>query len=121
MENLAGGEGVGAQLEIYLYIPWARNDCGLDWPPFLNSEPIIESHGQSVARANASELRRTVESANRILLTGPVGPDGDSIGACLALAMGIRTICGTPVVVAGTMSHRYSTLPGAFLRLMNWN
>jgi phosphoesterase RecJ-like protein len=47
------------------------------------------------------------------LLTGPVGPDGDSIGACLALALGIRAMCGATVIVAGRPSFRYSSLPGA--------
>jgi phosphoesterase RecJ-like protein len=54
-----------------------------------------------------------VETASRVLLTGPVGPDGDSIGACLALARGIAHICATPVDVAGAISYRYSQLPGA--------
>jgi phosphoesterase RecJ-like protein len=42
-----------------------------------------------------------------------VGPDGDSIGACLALAHGIRAICATQVVVAGSIPYRYASLPGA--------
>ena len=62
--------------------------------------------GQAIA------LREVVQTANSVLLTGPIGPDGDSIGACLALALGIAHICDTPVTVAGRVAHRYASLPG---------
>ena len=63
--------------------------------------------GQAIA------LREVIQSAQNVLLTGPIGPDGDSIGACLALALGIAHISDTPVTVAGRVSHRYARLPGA--------
>ncbi|MEQ1505932.1 MAG: DHH family phosphoesterase [Myxococcota bacterium] len=47
-----------------------------------------------------------------VLLTGPVGPDGDSIGACLALARVLRAR-GVEVWVAGTPPDRYRWMPGA--------
>ncbi len=47
-----------------------------------------------------------------VLLTGPVGPDGDSLGACLALQRVLRRF-GIHADVAGTPSYRYAWLPGA--------
>ncbi|NOY26775.1 MAG: hypothetical protein GXP62_12960, partial [Oligoflexia bacterium] len=58
-------------------------------------------------------LAAVVAHARAILLTGPVGPDGDSIGACLALAAGLRRLGHARVDVAGTASYRYSWMPGA--------
>ncbi len=60
----------------------------------------------------AGALRSAAEGGQRVLLTGPVGPDGDSIGACLALAVGLRRL-GAAVDVAGTASYRYAWMPGA--------
>jgi phosphoesterase RecJ-like protein len=59
------------------------------------------------ARALLSALRGT-----RVLLTGPIGPDGDSLGACLALQRVLRRL-GVDADVAGTPSYRYEWLPGA--------
>ncbi len=64
-------------------------------------------------RATADALRAAAASAGRVLLTGPTGPDGDSIGACLALASALRRLGDTPVDVAGVASYRYSWMPGA--------
>ena len=51
-------------------------------------------------------------SGGRVLLTGPADPDGDSLGACLALARAVVELGGAPVV-AGTPGPRYRWLPGA--------
>ncbi len=53
--------------------------------------------------------------SERVLLTGPVDPDGDSIGACLALAAAIRRVAGHPVQVdvAGEPGFRYAWLSDA--------
>jgi phosphoesterase RecJ-like protein len=48
-----------------------------------------------------------------VLLTGPADPDGDSIGACLALAWALRKHGVADVTVSGTPSARYEWLPGA--------
>jgi len=62
----------------------------------------------------AHALRDACASAGRVLLTGPMFPDGDSIGACLALARGIAHCWpGTHVDVAGDISFRYAWMPGA--------
>jgi len=47
-----------------------------------------------------------------VLLTGPVGPDGDSLGACFAMQRVLRRF-GVHADVAGTHSYRYAWLPGA--------
>lgn len=54
-----------------------------------------------------------VRDSRRVLLTGPEGLDGDSIGACLALATCLRArSAGLHVDVAGVPGHRYDWLPG---------
>ena len=58
-------------------------------------------------------LRHLLESSARILLTGPADPDGDSIGACLALQRAIRDMGEAQVDVAGHAGFRYAWLPGA--------
>ncbi|MCA9488706.1 MAG: DHH family phosphoesterase [Myxococcales bacterium] len=45
-----------------------------------------------------------------MLLTGPVGPDGDSLGACLALAA-VLDADEVRVTVAGRLPPRYAFLP----------
>lgn len=46
-----------------------------------------------------------------VLLTGPVSPDGDSLGACFALARVLRDR-GVDVSVTGAPSWRYTWMPG---------
>ena len=58
-------------------------------------------------------LLSACRAADRILLTGPMHPDGDSIGACLALARGLRAVCSTPVDIAGDIPFRYVWMDGA--------
>ena len=60
----------------------------------------------------ADALLDALLDAETILLTGPIAPDGDSIGACLALQR-ILAARGKQATVAGTPSYRYSWLPGA--------
>ena len=47
-----------------------------------------------------------------VLLTGPVSPDGDSLGACLALQR-VLLAAGFEVDVAGVVPWRYAWLPDA--------
>ncbi len=56
-------------------------------------------------------LLEALAPRNRILLTGPVGPDGDSIGACLALQRLLHRR-GAKADVVGTLPVRYQWLPG---------
>jgi bifunctional oligoribonuclease and PAP phosphatase NrnA len=49
--------------------------------------------------------------AESILVTGPIFPDGDSIGACLALARSLQELTGARIDVAGNSSFRYAWLP----------
>jgi len=62
--------------------------------------------------AQIERLRGFVAEADHILLTGPIGPDGDSIGACLALARCCRAL-GARVDVAGSPGQRYAWMDGA--------
>ena len=48
----------------------------------------------------------------RVLLSGPVGPDGDSVGACLVLQRWLA-MRGVTAAVAGAIPPRYRFLPGA--------
>ncbi len=65
------------------------------------------------AQLTSEPLRAALRDARRVLLTGPVDPDGDSIGACLALARGAARVSKARVEVAGTASFRYAWMPGA--------
>lgn len=62
----------------------------------------------------AERLLRLVRESRTVLLTGPEGPDGDSIGAALALRRLLLTAApGVEVRVAGRPGPRYAFLPDA--------
>ena len=61
----------------------------------------------------ARTLAARLETGQRVLLTGPMDPDGDSIGACIALQIGLERVTGADVVVAGEPGPRYSWMPRA--------
>ncbi|MES2644767.1 MAG: DHH family phosphoesterase [Myxococcota bacterium] len=77
-------------------------------------EKLVEqSVEQMVGRIEVALLDRVRQSTS-VLLTGPEGPDGDSIGACIALQRLLEvTAPGVRVDVAGVPGHRYGWLPGA--------
>lgn len=56
-------------------------------------------------------LQALIDARGPVLLTGPVAPDGDSLGACLALARVLRDR-GVDVAVTGAPSWRYAWMPG---------
>jgi phosphoesterase RecJ-like protein len=58
---------------------------------------------------DGAELRTALATADGVLLTGPVGPDGDSLGACLALGWWLSGR-GVRVTLAGTVPRRYRGL-----------
>lgn len=62
---------------------------------------------------SVQKLRRYVEESRRVLLTGPAGADGDSIGATLALARGIRALGVEDVFVAADVPKRYRWMSDA--------
>ena len=66
-----------------------------------------------VKNAQIDELVGLLSRAKRVLLTGPSGIDGDSIGACLALAAGLRHHMMLEVYVAGVAPSRYAWMDGA--------
>jgi phosphoesterase RecJ-like protein len=59
------------------------------------------------------ELRKTLEGARSVLLTGPKDPDGDSIGACMALGRAVQALGSARVTIAGIANYRYDWMPGA--------
>lgn len=63
--------------------------------------------------AAVQQLQERALAAGRVLLTGPIDPDGDSIGAAVALGMLLRQLGVPEVVVAGRPGFRYGWLPGA--------
>ena len=60
----------------------------------------------------ANALFAALCASKSVLLTGPLGLDGDSVGACLAL-QNILEARGIPSVVAGIPSYRYDWMPQA--------
>lgn len=63
---------------------------------------------------HASTVLDHARQSRSVLLTGPEGPDGDSIGACLALQLALRALVpGLRVDVAGAPGFRYAWLRGA--------
>ncbi len=62
--------------------------------------------------SDAAQLARLLSDAQTVLLTGPEDPDGDSLGACLALARVLRTTTEARVDVAGHANFRYAWMPG---------
>lgn len=63
--------------------------------------------------AEVHKLREVLTGAGSILLTGPMDPDGDSIGACMALGRAVQALCSAKVTIAGTANYRYDWMPGA--------
>ncbi len=59
------------------------------------------------------DLHQILEQAGTVLLTGPMDPDGDSIGACLALARAAATFSSATIHVAGELNYRYDWIPDA--------
>jgi phosphoesterase RecJ-like protein len=69
-----------------------------------------------VTALSAPTALRAALRGRRVLLTGPVGPDGDSLGACLAFGWWLRGD-GVDVTLAGRVPRRYRGLvpDGAFV------
>ncbi len=59
----------------------------------------------------ATLLLDACRAQNRVLLTGPIGPDGDSLGACLALQRVLGSV-GVSSAVVGSVPRRYRWMPG---------
>jgi len=58
-------------------------------------------------------LLAAARAADRVLITGPLQVDGDSLGASLALARALRALGVPRVDVTGHVGTRYSWLPDA--------
>jgi phosphoesterase RecJ-like protein len=60
-----------------------------------------------------SQLYAEIKRAHSVLFTGPMDPDGDSIGACLALCKASAHFSGATLHVAGEANYRYDWMPQA--------
>ncbi len=58
------------------------------------------------------ELLEMCQKSQTILITGPKSPDGDSIGACIALAEMIRQKSSCHIDISGIPTHQYLHLDG---------
>lgn len=72
----------------------------------------LRSESSSGDLSIAKQLFTELLDAERILLTGPAAPDGDSLGACLALQHVLRRNGADQCYVAGTTTYRYTWMPG---------
>jgi phosphoesterase RecJ-like protein len=66
----------------------------------------------TLAAPTSDALVDVLRSCGTVLLTGPVEPDGDSIGACLSLQRWLAEL-GCNADVAGEPGYRYTWMPGA--------
>jgi len=65
---------------------------------------------REAAKKAASELKK----AQRILITGHVSPDGDSVGSCLALSLALKSMGKETVVYfEDPLPYNFAFLPGA--------
>ena len=59
-----------------------------------------------------AEIIDKIHNASFIAMTGHVSPDGDSVASCLALAMSVKKLGKTPVVLMDQVTDRYTFLGG---------
>lgn len=58
------------------------------------------------------EIKSILEGANTIAIAGHTNPDGDAIGACLALGLSLQKIGKTPVILLENYAAKYDVIPG---------
>ena len=58
------------------------------------------------------EIKSILEGANTIAIAGHTNPDGDAIGASLALALSLKKIGKEPVVLLEEYALKYDVIPG---------
>ncbi len=61
------------------------------------------------------KLLDALEKSDKIVISGHSHPDGDSIGSCLALALGLKKIGKNPYVLLENYNIRFNIIPGAEL------
>ena len=66
----------------------------------------------SVSNASFLSVKKALLGSKSLYLTGHINPDGDSVGAVLALAMGVAALGAAPVVFLDMMTDRYGFLSG---------
>ena len=84
------------------------------------SSPVQPNAQPQPPPDQASALLALVRASARVVLTGPEGPDGDSIGACLSLRrLLLARAPGVEIDVVGQVSSRYRFLGDAHAMLPN--
>lgn len=58
------------------------------------------------------EIRKVMLNSNNIVIAGHTSPDGDAIGACLALAGSLCTLGKKVSVILDRYSEKYDVIPG---------
>ena len=58
------------------------------------------------------DMSRAIERAQRIAIAGHVNPDGDAVGACLAMAMALDKMGKTPIVCIEDYHEKLNIIPG---------
>ncbi|MCL2405983.1 MAG: DHH family phosphoesterase, partial [Defluviitaleaceae bacterium] len=58
------------------------------------------------------QIVELLRSRDRFVIAGHIGPDGDTIGSCLGLAMALRKLGKDAVVVLETTAAKYRVIPG---------
>ena len=64
-----------------------------------------------MSESASTRLYDAIKGASSVLFTGPMDPDGDSLGACLALARAAGGFSEATVHVAGEANYRYDWMP----------
>ena len=64
-----------------------------------------------MSESASTRLYDAIKGASSVLFTGPMDPDGDSLGACLALARASGGFSEATVHVAGEANYRYDWMP----------
>lgn len=66
----------------------------------------------NVVASDLTAIRKTLNDHDTIYISGHVNPDGDAIGACLALALGVSALGKTPMVLIDNLPAKYDFLSG---------
>lgn len=59
-----------------------------------------------------NKIKELLQDCGKIIIAGHVNPDGDAVGACLALALCLKEIGKQPVILLDKYSERYNFLKG---------
>lgn len=61
---------------------------------------------------NAAEIAGILKKSDNIIIAGHTSPDGDAVGACMAMALSLRELGKEPRILLEDYSKKYSFIPG---------